>query len=128
MKSSELRRTGPEYFINKSARPKYSSVIWSTSIAAEVWQLCAVSMCDPRISNRGKPPMVLDPAFVDEGAFRDLLGKFAGPGMLVCDPFVGGGTTAVVARELGCSFIGCDIDADCVATTWDVVAGLPVAA
>ena len=64
----------------------------------------------------------------DHGAFRDLLGKFADPGMMVCDPFVGGGTTAVVARELGCSFIGCDIDADCVATTWDAVPGLPVAA
>ena len=64
----------------------------------------------------------------DEGAFRDILGKFADPGMTVCDPFVGGGTTAVVARELGCSFVGCDIDADCVATTWGVVSVLSVAA
>ena len=64
----------------------------------------------------------------DEGAFRDLLGKFAGPGMLVCDPFVGAGTTAVVAHELGCSFIGCDIAEASVATSWDAVSGLSVAA
>ena len=60
----------------------------------------------------------------DQSAFRDLLAKFVDPGMMVCDPFVGGGTTAVVARELGCSFVGCDIDEQCVATTRDVVSGL----
>ena len=26
----------------------------------------------------------------DEGAFRELLAKFADPGMTICDPFVGG--------------------------------------
>ena len=64
----------------------------------------------------------------NEDAFRDLLGKFVDPGMTVCDPFVGGGTTAVVARELGCSFVGGDIDEDCVATTLNVVSRLPTAA
>ena len=57
----------------------------------------------------------------NEDAFRELLAKFADPGMTVCDPFLGGGTTAVVARELGCSFVGCDVDAECVATTWDEI-------
>ena len=60
----------------------------------------------------------------NEDAFRDLLGKFVDPGMTVCDPFVGGGTTALVARELGCSFVVCDVDAECVTTTWNVVSGL----
>ena len=55
----------------------------------------------------------------DEGAFRELLAKFADPGMTICDPFVGGATRAAAARELGCSFVGCDIDEHCVATTWD---------
>lgn len=35
---------------------------------------------------------------------------FTIPGDLVVDPFLGGGTTAVVCRDLGRRFIGCDID------------------
>lgn len=31
------------------------------------------------------------------------------PDHLVCDPFVGGGTSAVVCRDLGRRFVGCDI-------------------
>jgi site-specific DNA-methyltransferase (adenine-specific) len=34
----------------------------------------------------------------------------ADPGQVVCDPFVGGGTTGVVALAHGCSFIGAEID------------------
>ena len=34
----------------------------------------------------------------NEDAFRELLGKFD-PDMMVCDPFVGGGTTALVRPE-----------------------------
>lgn len=40
-----------------------------------------------------------------------------GPGDLVVDPFVGGGTTAITALALGCDFIGADIDAKAVETT-----------
>ena len=36
---------------------------------------------------------------------------------VVCDPFVGGGTTAVVCAELGYPFIGADIDQTCIQTT-----------
>jgi hypothetical protein len=36
-------------------------------------------------------------------------------GNLVVDPFVGSGTTAVVCRDLGRRFIGCDVDAEAVA-------------
>lgn len=42
---------------------------------------------------------------------RDLMRRFVLPGDVVLDPFVGGGTTAVIALELGCRFIGGDIDA-----------------
>ena len=45
------------------------------------------------------------------------LSKWATPGQLVCDPFVGAGTTGVAAQALGCGFIGADIDADALATT-----------
>ena len=45
------------------------------------------------------------------------LGKWATPGLLVCDPFVGAGTTGVAALALGCGFVGADIDASCIETT-----------
>ena len=35
-------------------------------------------------------------------------------GDVVFDPFVGGGTTAVVAKKLGRKFLGCDINPDYV--------------
>lgn len=38
-----------------------------------------------------------------------LCQKFARPGELIVDPFVGGGTTAIAALALGCDFIGADI-------------------
>lgn len=38
------------------------------------------------------------------------------PGELVVDPFLGSGTTAVAAKRLGRRFIGCDIDADAIAS------------
>jgi DNA modification methylase len=34
----------------------------------------------------------------------------------VVDPCLGGGTTAIVCRDLGRRFVGCDIDADAVLT------------
>ena len=49
--------------------------------------------------------------------FIDILEAFAFPGQLVCDPFVGGGTTAVAAVHRGCGFIGADINADAIETT-----------
>lgn len=36
-------------------------------------------------------------------------------GGIVCDPFMGSGTTALVARQLGRHFLGCDINAEYVA-------------
>lgn len=36
---------------------------------------------------------------------------------VVCDPFLGGGTTAVVASSMGFDFVGCDTDAKSIKTT-----------
>ena len=36
-------------------------------------------------------------------------------GGVVCDPFMGSGTTALVARQLGRHFLGCDVNAEYVA-------------
>jgi len=45
-----------------------------------------------------------------ETGMAELLRLVAGPNAIICDPFVGGGTTALVAMAAGCSFIGAELD------------------
>ena len=49
-----------------------------------------------------------------ESGMADLIVRLTKPGQLICDPFLGGGTTAVVSLALGRKFVGCDIDKSCV--------------
>lgn len=51
-----------------------------------------------------------------ESGMADLVERLTKPGQLVCDPFVGGGTTAVVALALGRRFVGCDVDPKAIET------------
>ena len=51
------------------------------------------------------------------GGFHELMRRFVKTGDVVCDPFLGGGTTALVALDLQCRFVGADIDADCLRVT-----------
>ncbi len=46
---------------------------------------------------------------------RAMIRTYSAPGEIVMDPFAGGGTTLVVARELGRSAWGCDVDPEAVA-------------
>jgi ParB/RepB/Spo0J family partition protein len=48
--------------------------------------------------------------------FTELIERLTSPGQLVCDPFLGGGTTAVACLKTGRRFIGCDIDENNVKT------------
>jgi len=41
---------------------------------------------------------------------RELLSLFSNPGDLVCDPFMGSGTTGVAALKLGRRFVGVEMD------------------
>ena len=52
-----------------------------------------------------------------ESGIADLLSRLTNPDDLVCDPFVGGGTTAVVSIKLNRRFVGCDIDSKAVQET-----------
>ena len=52
-----------------------------------------------------------------ESGMADLVERLTKPGQLICDPFLGGGTTAVVSLALARRFIGSDIDAECVEKT-----------
>jgi site-specific DNA-methyltransferase (adenine-specific) len=49
--------------------------------------------------------------------FSRMLAGSAEPGMTVCDPFVGSGSSAVAALQAGCAFTGADIDARAVRMT-----------
>jgi site-specific DNA-methyltransferase (adenine-specific) len=52
-----------------------------------------------------------------EEGFELLFDKFVFPGQTILDPFVGGGTTAVVSLKRGCNFIGIDNDLNALLTT-----------
>jgi DNA modification methylase len=43
-----------------------------------------------------------------EAVLERIISKCSNPGDTVADFFMGGGTTAVVAKKLGRKFIGCD--------------------
>lgn len=49
-----------------------------------------------------------------ESGMSDLISRLTKPGQLVCDPFGGAFTTAVVSLALGRKFVGCDIDPESV--------------
>ena len=48
--------------------------------------------------------------------FTELIERLTSPGQVVCDPFLGGGTTAVACLKTGRRFVGCDIDENNVKT------------
>lgn len=52
-----------------------------------------------------------------ESGIADLVNKFTYPGQLILDPFVGGGTTGVVAVNMQRRFIGIDIDPEAIEST-----------
>ncbi|MGH2800507.1 MAG: DNA methyltransferase [Thermoleophilaceae bacterium] len=64
-----------------------------------------------------KPEKALHPWQQSEGDLGALIEALTEPGELVCDPFLGSGTTVAVAHRLGRRFVGCDIDAQAIATT-----------
>lgn len=49
-----------------------------------------------------------------ESGMSAIVERLTEPGDLIVDPFLGGGTTAVVSHDMGRRFIGCDIDAAAV--------------
>ena len=52
-----------------------------------------------------------------ESGMARMVEKFSRPGDLICDPFLGGGTTAIAALARGRRFIGIDVDSDAIETT-----------
>jgi 16S rRNA G966 N2-methylase RsmD len=52
-----------------------------------------------------------------ESGTADLVERLTSPGELICDPFLGGGTTAAVALRLARRFVGCEIEPEMIATS-----------
>lgn len=52
-----------------------------------------------------------------ESGMAELIERFSQPGDVVLDPFMGGGTTGVIALKLGRQFIGIDVDTSAIQTT-----------
>ena len=49
----------------------------------------------------------------------DLVDRLSEPGQTVCDPFCGGGSTAIASLLLGRKFVGCDTNAEAVNSSID---------
>ncbi len=47
-------------------------------------------------------------------AFSSIVERLTKPGDLIVDPFLGGGTTLLAAKNLGRNGIGCDLDPECI--------------
>lgn len=52
-----------------------------------------------------------------ESGMADIIERFTMPGQTICDPFMGAGTTGVVAVKMNRLFVGIDLDPDAVATS-----------
>lgn len=48
------------------------------------------------------------------GLFEKMLAASAESGFVVCDPFVGSGSSAIAALRQGCTFVGCDTSIEAV--------------
>lgn len=59
-----------------------------------------------------------------ESGMADIVERFTFPNQVICDPFVGGGTTAVVALQMNRKFIGIDNDAKQISATKNRIAEL----
>jgi len=67
-----------------------------------------------RVQGNNKERRPLHPNQLPERYLERVIRACSDPGDLVADPFVGSGTTAVVARQLGRRFVGCDVSEEYV--------------
>ena len=126
----ELKQVLDEYLLHRWTGayllPGWHGKYWPAGVAYS-WKPILI-YTHPGATDR--PEFLTEDVFVSEAADKDhhrwgqsesgttrLVEAFSNPGDLVVDPFLGGGTTAVVAARLGRRFVGCDIDAEAVGTT-----------
>lgn len=81
-----------------------------TKLATSVWtDICLTTVAKERVKKddghniRWQKPIAL---------MERLISPFVDTGDLIVDPFLGSGTTAVIADDLGCDFVGIEYDRD----------------
>jgi hypothetical protein len=94
----------------RHVKSNWKPVVWLTrgrneSEHVEDWIISEAS--DKRFHDWGQS---------ESGMFQ-LIERFTVRGQLVCDPFLGGGATAVAALACGRKFVGSDVEMSCVETT-----------
>ncbi len=82
------------------ANGSYSGRVFGDTVRSEKWRVAAPARVGPK-----------------RVAHDRAIQRFANPGDLVADPFLGSGTTAVAALRNGRRFVGGDLQPDCVQTT-----------
>lgn len=93
-------------------RNRWKPILWYVkpphSVHEQMSDNVRVSARDKRFHHWGQ----------DIGCWRYILDCLKRPKpALICDPFLGGGTSAVVCAEEGYAFVGNDIDPECITTT-----------
>ncbi len=73
----------------------------------------------PRLVGNAKERVPGVPTQIPEALVRPIIGCASNPGDLVLDPFVGSGTTCVVASQMGRRSIGIDLNPDYLALASD---------
>lgn len=85
----------------------------------DVWGIPSDGPYWGRVNGNSAERVPSRPNQLPEVYLERMIRAYTNPGDLVCDPFVGTGTTAVVALALGRRFVGCDIDAEAITATID---------
>lgn len=98
--------TGTQRLTNGETVP-IASTVGDTKCRGTIWHYTTSN-------SEGNPLKMRHPATYPDALARDIVLAFSAPGDLVYDPFVGSGTTAVVAAQEGRRFLGCDISEEYV--------------
>jgi len=110
-----------------------SSVVWPSKIIARSKSILAYSKgaSHPRCNTLGAlHGGGMDKRFHEWGqdvnTARYYIDCFSRPGALVCDPFIGGGTTAIACALIDRRCVSFDIDPAAIATTVNRLAGAKI--
>ena len=73
------------------------------------------SIINPRLSNAELKFAKKDHIWGQEqNMMNEIARRLCEPGDVVCDPFLGAGSSGISALRLGCEFIGGDIESECI--------------
>lgn len=92
-------------------KERWNDIKEASKLSEEEWVAYTKQVWDIPIPNRSDIAYGEHPAIMPEEIARRLIKLFSFAGDIVLDPFLGSGTTARVAEELGRRWIGYEIDA-----------------